>query len=562
MTPEPTDWFSIAWVQIWQIGVLAILVASLNFLIARRRPHLAYALWLVVLAKCFVPPLSHSPVSMSGITAPPDFWKSWHDDRPAANANTNASLTEAADVTSQPAIEEAPRTSESASNDRTATARRPQQLPVATSISVRTAAGFLWLSGSLLLCGIAIGRSSIVNQRLRRTAEPISEEFMLLVAQISQQMGLRQQARVRQTSADIGPIVIGVRRPTVFIPTFLLEQLPRPQSAAMLAHELAHLRRRDVWAAAVQFVAQCVWWFHPAVWWMNFQITRQRERCCDEEVVVGLSGKRADYARLLVAVLEANHRLEPLWMCPAVRPVELTRRRLEEIMKRKNMMYARSPRWVWLIAASLASVVLWSSGHSAAKDAPDSSDDIRVAQSTQDSQRTQSTGVTSPRATSGDRPPALLSYGDGKADGKKSYGGSGHMIRFEMPEGISKVRGLRIHGSRYGVPQAPDEDFEMTFLSDDRQEILDSQVAPYRLFKRGKEAWVRVLFDEEVELPEKFWVALNFNPHQTKGIYVSYDASTKGEYSRVGLPGDEEEPTQTDFGGDWMVQVMLSRPAK
>jgi RNA polymerase sigma-70 factor (ECF subfamily) len=136
------------------------------------------------------------------------------------------------------------------------------------------------------------------------------------------------------------------------------------------------------------------------------------------------------------------------------------------------------------------------------------------------------------------------------------------MIRFEMPEGISKVRGLRIHGSRYGVPQAPDEDFEMTFLSDDRQEILDSQVAPYRLFKRGKEAWVRVLFDEEVELPEKFWVALNFNPHQTKGIYVSYDASTKGEYSRVGLPGDEEEPTQTDFGGDWMVQVMLSRPAK
>ena len=78
----------------------------------------------------------------------------------------------------------------------------------------------------------------------------------------------------------------------------------------------------------------------------------------------------------------------------------------------------------------------------------------------------------------------------------------------------------------------------------------------------AKEAWVRVMFDKEVELPEKFWVALNFNPHQTKGVYLSYDTSTKGEYSRAGLPGDDDEPKETDFGGDWMVQVMLARPAK
>jgi hypothetical protein len=70
------------------------------------------------------------------------------------------------------------------------------------------------------------------------------------------------------------------------------------------------------------------------------------------------------------------------------------------------------------------------------------------------------------------------------------------------------------------------------------------------------------MFDKEVELPEKFWVALNFNAHQTKGVYLSYDTSTKGEYSRVGLAGDEDDPKETDFGGDWMVQVMLARPAK
>jgi RNA polymerase sigma-70 factor (ECF subfamily) len=158
------------------------------------------------------------------------------------------------------------------------------------------------------------------------------------------------------------------------------------------------------------------------------------------------------------------------------------------------------------------------------------------------------------------RPPALLKYGDGKPDGKKSYGGSGHMIRFELPDGVTNVRGLRIHGSRYGLPQAPDEDFEITFLSDNREETLDSRVAPYHLFKRGKEQWVRVLFDKEVELPSAFWIALDFNAHQTKGVYLSYDTSTGGKYSRQGLPGDEAEPEETDFGGDWMVQVLLSRP--
>jgi type II secretory pathway pseudopilin PulG len=227
-------------------------------------------------------------------------------------------------------------------------------------------------------------------------------------------------------------------------------------------------------------------------------------------------------------------------------------------MKRKNMTYARTPRWCWLVAAILAVTVLPSAARSVAEDANNEKAErgIRVAQNAQSTSR-----PTNDEAKP-TRPPALLSYGDGKADGKKSYGGNGHMIRFEMPEGVTNIRGLRIHGSRYGLAQAPDEDFEITFLSDDREEILDSQAAPYRLFKRGKEAWVRVMFDKEVELPEKFWVALNFNAHQTKGVYLSYDTSTKGEYSRAGLPGDEEEPKETDFGGDWMVQVMLARPAK
>jgi hypothetical protein len=77
------------------------------------------------------------------------------------------------------------------------------------------------------------------------------------------------------------------------------------------------------------------------------------------------------------------------------------------------------------------------------------------------------------------RPASILGYGDDKPDGKKSYGGSGEMIRFELPEGVSKIKGIRIHGSRYGLPQAPKEDFEIKFLNDKRDETLHSETAPY-----------------------------------------------------------------------------------
>ncbi len=154
--------------------------------------------------------------------------------------------------------------------------------------------------------------------------------------------------------------------------------------------------------------------------------------------------------------------------------------------------------------------------------------------------------------------PSVLKYGDGKADGKKSIAGTGEAILFAMPEGVNKVRAIKIHGSRYGYPKAPDKDFEITFLTKDIDEILHTERVPYRTFRRGKSKWVRISLKEPVEVSPEFWVVLAFNAERTKGVYVSYDTSTGGEYSRVGLPTDEEF-RETDFKGDWMVQAMLAK---
>jgi RNA polymerase sigma-70 factor (ECF subfamily) len=165
-------------------------------------------------------------------------------------------------------------------------------------------------------------------------------------------------------------------------------------------------------------------------------------------------------------------------------------------------------------------------------------------------------GLSNSPSLLGDDTEHTLKYGDGAADGKQSLGGSGELIQFALPEGKSKVAGLRIHGSRYGAPEAPDEKFMIYFLNPNRDRVLATEMAPYALFERGDEKWVAISFAEPVGLPAEFWVAVDFRANQRKGVYVSYDTSTKGEHSRVGLPGTPA--TETKFAGDWMIEVVTA----
>ncbi len=63
-------------------------------------------------------------------------------------------------------------------------------------------------------------------------------------------------------------------------------------------------------------------------------------------------------------------------------------------------------------------------------------------------------------------------------------------------------------------------------------------------------------FAKPVDVPERYWVVLDFRAHQSKGAYVSFDSSTGGKFSRAGLPG--MKPKEIDYG-DWMIEVVLAK---
>jgi uncharacterized protein (TIGR03435 family) len=106
---------------------------------------------------------------------------------------------------------------------------------------------------------------------------------------------------VRATPGVMEPGVVGLWRPVLLVPSGIEDDLAPRQLAAVLTHELCHIRRRDNVTAAVHMVVEAVFWFYPVVWWIGSRLVDERERACDEEVVRTF-GEPQTYAEGIVNV--------------------------------------------------------------------------------------------------------------------------------------------------------------------------------------------------------------------------------------------------------------------
>jgi bla regulator protein BlaR1 len=98
---------------------------------------------------------------------------------------------------------------------------------------------------------------------------------------------------VMYSRARLEPGVVGIFRPILLLPEGIAERLTPAQLAAVLAHEMCHVRRRDNLAVALHMVVECLFWFHPIVWWVRQRMLDEREQACDEEVLRGGSEPEA-----------------------------------------------------------------------------------------------------------------------------------------------------------------------------------------------------------------------------------------------------------------------------
>jgi len=90
---------------------------------------------------------------------------------------------------------------------------------------------------------------------------------------------------VLTTAALMEPGIFGIMRPVLLLPEQIVERLSAEQMRAIVAHEMAHVRRRDNLTFALHMLVESLFWFHPAVWWIGAKLIEERERACDEAVV-------------------------------------------------------------------------------------------------------------------------------------------------------------------------------------------------------------------------------------------------------------------------------------
>lgn len=162
-----------------------------------------------------------------------------------------------------------------------------------------------WVLGVLLLSAWHTG-GWLSAQRLKVAGiQPAGPALVSAFARVSRPLGMERSARTVQSLLAKTPMVIGWLRPVVLMPVAVVAELTPPQLEAILAHELAHIRRHDYLLNLLQVVIETLLFYHPAVWWMSRQIRLEREQCCDE-IAAAICGDRCAYAESLAAVEEVR----------------------------------------------------------------------------------------------------------------------------------------------------------------------------------------------------------------------------------------------------------------
>jgi uncharacterized protein (TIGR03435 family) len=146
---------------------------------------------------------------------------------------------------------------------------------------------------------------------------------------LEQSSGIRKQIELIVSESALEPGVVGIFRPILLLPSGISDRLSDAQMEAIITHELCHIRRRDNLTAAVHMLVEAIFWFHPLVWWIGARLVDERERVCDEEVLMQGSDPQI-YAEGILKVCEFY--LESPLVCAAGVTGSNLKKRIEVIM--------------------------------------------------------------------------------------------------------------------------------------------------------------------------------------------------------------------------------------
>ena len=346
-------------------GLLALAAWAASRLV--RRQAVVHALWLLALVKLVTPPLVELPLLPASVTTPSE---------PALAHPTPVQRTlPVAGPVAAPVPEERP----AARLDRASTERLVQRAPASGSGPAfdrsATPAAPSWLAANgrrfalpvlLALGALAVaGLTALRFARFRRLvsgSEPAPAGLEARALALAAGLGIRHAPPVRLVAARIPPVLWpSSSGPLLLLPRDLLPELADEELDALLAHELAHVLRRDHWVRFLEIAATALFWWYPVTWWARRAMRRAEERCCDEWVLRALPGSAHAYANgILKSLTFVADAPVPLPVAASgAGPIEDLEARLKEILMTNPLPRLSRPIRFALGAAALVGLALF-----------------------------------------------------------------------------------------------------------------------------------------------------------------------------------------------------------
>jgi len=164
----------------------------------------------------------------------------------------------------------------------------------------------LWLIGVVLVLLRHASGLGLVRAMERRHYEILPPHWQRRVSELRNALSIARAISVRLSRDVVTPFTARLLRPTIWLPLSLLTQMPAEQLEALLAHELAHIARKDWLWNGLQCVLEALLFFHPAAWWLGRRIRQEREHACDDLAVMAC-GDAIALAEALTALERCRH---------------------------------------------------------------------------------------------------------------------------------------------------------------------------------------------------------------------------------------------------------------
>ncbi len=209
-----------------------------------------------------------------------------------------------------------------------------------------------WLAGILLMAIRFTGGLVYSGRQQRRDNRKSISRLAGLTNELKNKLGIKRRIEIVESLISKVPMTTGILKPVIFMPIGALTGIPYNQVEAIIAHELAHIKRNDYLVNIFQSIIEIILFYHPAVWWISSMIRNEREMACDD-VALELSDEKLTYIKALVSISELETDMASTAVAFSGNKKNLLNR-IKRITKMKHSKLNRTDKWT----SALMSIII------------------------------------------------------------------------------------------------------------------------------------------------------------------------------------------------------------